>query len=71
MCFYYVGQPGLKVAFSGSACDPSQPPSIGCQSVDQDAAFQQDLKAFIDRNNNNLSYASFLPILSLGFGYSF
>lgn len=71
MGFYYVGQPTLQVAFSGSACDPSQPPSIGCQSVDQDATFQQNLKAFISRNNNNLSYASFLPILSVGFGYSF
>ena len=69
--FYYVGQPRLTVAFSGSACDPSQPPVIGCQSVANNAQFQQDLAAFIARNNNNLSYASFLPILSIGFGYKF
>jgi hypothetical protein len=69
--FYYAGQPGLKVSFSGSACDPTQPPSIGCQSVTQDAAFQQSLAAFIARNNHNLSYASFFPIFSVGFGYAF
>lgn len=69
--FYYVGQPGLKVSFTGSACDPTQPTSIGCQSVDQDAGFQQSLAQFIARNHHNLSYASFLPILSFGFGYSF
>jgi hypothetical protein len=69
--FYYVGEPGLKVSFSGSACDPTQPPAIGCQSVRQDAGFQQNLAAFIARNNNNLSYASFFPIFSIGFGYAF
>jgi hypothetical protein len=69
--FYYVGQPGLKVNFSGSACDPTQPPAIGCQSVTQDAGFQQNLAAFIARNNHNLSYASFFPIFSVGFGYAF
>lgn len=69
--FYYVGQPGLKVNFSGSACDPTQPAAVGCQSVTQDAEFQQNLGAFIARNNHNLSYASFLPILSTGIGYSF
>jgi hypothetical protein len=69
--FYYVGQPGLRVAFTGSACDPTQPAAIGCQSVDTDAGFQQNLAAFTARNNHNLSYASFFPILSLGFGYRF
>jgi hypothetical protein len=69
--FYYVGQPALAVSFTGSACDPTQPPAIGCQSVNQDADFQHDLKAFIARNNNNLSYASFFPVLSIGIGYSF
>ncbi len=69
--FYYAGQPGLKVSFSGSACDPSVPPDIGCQSVSQDAGFQQSLTAFIARNNRNLSYASFFPIFSVGFGYAF
>jgi hypothetical protein len=69
--FYYVGQPHLVVNFTGSACDPTQPAPVGCESVDQDSGFQHDLAAFIARNNNNLSYASFLPILSVGFGYSF
>ena len=69
--FYYVGQPTLKVAFSGSACDPSEPQPLGCQPVQDDAGFQRDLAAFIKRNNNNLSYASFLPIASFGVGYSF
>lgn len=69
--FYYVGQPTLKVAFSGSACDPSQPEPLGCQPVQQDAGFQRDLAGFIKRNNNNLSYASFLPVASFGVGYSF
>lgn len=69
--FYYAGQPGLKVNFTGSACDPSEPAAIGCQSVNQDASFQQNLKAFIARNNHNLSYASFFPILSIGVGYRF
>jgi hypothetical protein len=69
--FYYVGQPRLKVTFTGSACDPTEPPEVGCESVNDDAGFQQSLAAFIARNNHNLSYASFFPILSFGFGYSF
>jgi hypothetical protein len=69
--FYYVGQPGLKISFSGSACDPALPAKIGCEPVDQDPGFQQDLAAFITRNNHNLSYASFFPIFSVGFGYAF
>jgi hypothetical protein len=69
--FYYVGQPGLKVNFTGSACDPSEPPSIGCEQVNSDPGFQHDLAAFIARNNNNLSYASFFPIFSVGLGYRF
>jgi hypothetical protein len=69
--FYYVGQPDLKVNFSGSACDPAQPPVVGCQTVSQDATFQKNLAAFIARNNHNLSYASFFPIFSMGFGYAF
>jgi len=69
--FFYAGQPDLAVGFTGSACDPTQPPATGCQSVNQDADFQHDLAAFIARNNNNLSYASFFPIFSLGVGYAF
>lgn len=69
--FYYVGQPTLKVAFTGSACDPSEPEPLGCQPVQQDPGFQHDLAAFIRRNNNNLSYASFFPVASFGVGYSF
>jgi hypothetical protein len=71
MGFYYVGQPSLQVAFTGSACDPDYAPSVGCQSVDQDSSFQQNLAAFKMRNNNNLSYASFFPIFSVGVGYRF
>lgn len=69
--FYYIGQPTLKVDFSGSACDPSEPQPLGCQPVQEDAGFQHDLAAFIRRNNNNLSYASFFPVASFGVGYSF
>jgi hypothetical protein len=69
--FYYVGQPTLKIAFTGSACDPSVPASIGCESVDSDAGFQTDLAAFQKRNDHNLSYASFFPVLSSGVGYRF
>ncbi len=69
--FYYVGQPTLKVAFTGSACSASQPVSTGCQSVDTDQSFQKSLAAFIARNNHNLSYAKFFPVLSVGVGYSF
>jgi hypothetical protein len=69
--FYYAGQPGLKVNFTGSACDPTQPPAIGCESVDLDLGFQQNLAEFITRYNHNLSYASFFPIFSVGFGYAF
>jgi len=71
MGFYYAGQPSLQVAFTGSACDPNYLPSVGCQSVDQDVTFQQNLAAFKKRNNNNLSYASFFPIFSVGVGYRF
>jgi hypothetical protein len=69
--FYYVGQPGLKVSFTGSACEPAVPQSIGCMRVNEDPAFQQDLAAFIARTRHNLSYASYFPIFSLGVGYAF
>jgi hypothetical protein len=69
--FYYVGQPGFKVSFTGSACDPTQPAGSGCQSVDTDAEFQQSLTEFRARMNHNLSYASFFPVLSSGIGYRF
>ena len=69
--FYYVAQPKLTVDFGGSACDPNYPPSIGCYSANQDPGFQSNLDAFIARNNHNLSYASFFPVLSLGVGYAF
>jgi len=69
--FYYVGQPRLNVTFSGSACDPTVPAEIGCEEVRKDPGFMQDLAAFTARNNHNLSYASFFPVFSLGFGYSF
>ena len=69
--FYYVGQPGLKVNFTGSACDPTVPQAIGCSPVDQDPGFQENLTAFIARNNHNLSYASLFPIFSVGIGYAF
>jgi hypothetical protein len=69
--FYYVGQPTLKVDFAGSACDPMYRELIGCQSVIEDPGFQEDLAAFIARNNRNLSYASFFPVFSTGFSYSF
>jgi hypothetical protein len=69
--FYYEGQPTLKIAFTGSACDPTEPAAIGCESVNNDASFQQSLTEFTARNNHNLSYASFFPVLSTGIGYSF
>jgi hypothetical protein len=71
MGFYYVGQPHFQVAFTGSACDPNFPPSVGCESVDQDSGFQQNLTAFKARNDHNLSYASFFPVFSVGVGYRF
>jgi hypothetical protein len=71
MGFYYAGQPSLQVAFFGSACDPNLSPLVGCQSVGQDPDFQQNLTAFKVRNDHNLSYASFFPIFSVGFGYRF
>jgi hypothetical protein len=39
--------------------------------VGEDPAFQQDLAAFIARTRNNLSYASYFPIVSMGVGYAF
>ncbi|MGI4853599.1 MAG: hypothetical protein ACRYF4_06070 [Janthinobacterium lividum] len=69
--FYYIGQPDLTVNFQGSACDPNYPQPLGCQDVTQDPGFQKDLGAFIRRNQNNLSYASFFPEASFGVGYRF
>lgn len=69
--FYYIGQPNLTVTFTGTACAPTQPASIGCQKVDNDPTFQSDLKKFIARQNHNLSYASFFPVASFGVGYRF
>jgi hypothetical protein len=69
--FYYAGQPSLQLAFFGSACDPNLSPLVGCEAVSQDPGFQQNLAAFKARNDHNLSYASFFPIFSAGFGYRF
>jgi len=69
--FYYVGQPRLNINFSGSACDPTMPATIGCKAVDKDSGFMQDLAAFTARNNRNLRYASLFPVFSVGLGYFF
>jgi hypothetical protein len=69
--FYYVNQPRLEVDFGGKGCDPNYPEDIGCGNVMEDEGFRHDLNAFIARNNHNLSYASFFPVFSVGFGYSF
>ncbi len=69
--FFYVGQPTLTVDFTGSACDPSQSQSIGCEQVNQDKDFQTGLAKFETRNRKNLSYASFYPLFSTGIGYAF
>ena len=69
--FYYIGQPTLKVAFTGSACVPNVPQKVGCESVDADQDFQQSLAAFRARNNHNLSYGEFFPVFSTGVGYRF
>jgi hypothetical protein len=68
--FYYIGQPDLKVSFSGTACS-TQVSGSGCEDVTQDPNFQSSLKAFITRNQHNVSYASFFPIASVGVGYRF
>jgi hypothetical protein len=67
--FYYVGQPRLEVTFAGHACSPDDP--TACQDVSQDQNFQSSLANFIARQNHNLSYARFFPILSIGVGYAF
>ena len=67
--FYYVGQPRLQVNFTGQACSPDDP--TVCEDVSQDQDFQTSLAKFITRENHNLSYARFFPILSVGVGYSF
>jgi hypothetical protein len=69
--FYYVGQPTLKVGFSGSACIPGYPQSIGCESASHNAEFLQSVAAFQARNERNLRYASFFPVFSAGIGYAF
>jgi hypothetical protein len=69
--FYYVGQPSLKVSFSGSACYPGLPESIACLPASSDPVFQKDLNAFIVRNRHNLSYASIFPVFTVGVGYAF
>jgi hypothetical protein len=69
--FFYVGQPKLTVDFRGSACDPSEPQTVGCEQVDQDESFQTGLAKFEARNRKNLSYASFYPLFSTGIGFAF
>jgi hypothetical protein len=67
--FYYVGQPRLEVNFTGQACSPDEP--TACEDVTQDEDFQTSLAKFIARQNHNLSYARFFPILSVGVGHAF
>jgi hypothetical protein len=69
--FYYIGQPDLKVSFSGTACSTQVSTSIGCEDVTKDPDFQNSLNAFVRRNQHNVSYASFFPIASVGVGYRF
>ncbi len=68
--FYYVGQPRLTVDFRGTACDVSHPAN-GCGDITLDQDFQKDLARFIARNNHNLSYAQFIPMVNFGVGYRF
>ena len=69
--FFYVGQPKLQVNFSGTACDPSETVAVGCLRVQDNAEFLRSLNAFVARNNHNLTYARFLPILNFGMGFRF
>lgn len=69
--FYYAGSPVYKVQFSGTACDAQFPGPAGCEQVQNDPSFQQNLAAFKAKYQTYVNYASFFPIVSSGVAFAF
>ena len=69
--FEYISQPTLTLSLAGTACDPTQPPAVGCQSIATDATTQANLAAEQKTLNDDIAPLRFFPILTIGFGYKF
>ena len=69
--FEYIAQPTIALTLAGTACDPTQPPVVGCQSIATDPMTQANIAAEQKTLNSDISPLRFFPILSIGFGYKF
>ncbi|WP_419805433.1 hypothetical protein [Terriglobus sp.] len=68
---FYNDTPKLQVNFTGTACVANQPRQFACQRVQDNIEFQTSLKAFRTRQEHNLTYARFMPIVNTGIGLRF
>ena len=62
-----IGSPKLALNLAGTACSPAG----GCVNAATDPALQSNLQATKTKANNSISFLQALPIIRIGFGYSF
>ena len=68
---FYNDVPKLQINFSGTACIANQPPQFACQRAQDNPEFMTSLNAFRTRQQHNLTYARFIPIVNSGIGFRF
>ena len=68
---FYNDTPKLQIDFTGTACAAGQPPALACQRVQNNADFQTSLKTFRARQEHNLTYARFMPVVNTGIAFRF
>lgn len=68
---FYNDTPKLQITFTGTACVANQSPQFACQRAADNVEFTSSLNAFRTRQQHNLTYARFMPIINSGIGFRF
>lgn len=68
---FYNDVPKMQINFSGTACVANEPPQFACQRAMDNPEFTSSLNAFRARQQNNLTYARFIPIVNSGIAFRF
>jgi hypothetical protein len=62
-----IGSPKLALNLAGTACSASG----GCVNAGTDPTVQANIQATQNKANNSISFLKALPVIRIGFGYSF
>ncbi len=62
-----IGSPKLALNLAGTACSASG----GCVNAATDPTVQANIQATQNKANNSISFLKALPVIRIGFGYSF